>query len=532
MSIREKGSLISNVLWGCAKLIMAGLIGLPVAQSSAGDIVPVPTLIGPSIDWSNIGHIAGDFVLRETPASAFPFARPSVAAMAASTRKVFIYYFPFFLISMDNQPITSDHWAIHYMRRSGEGGKYTSAGGFVRERPLPAGPWNSPFWREVDEAIDVLRAQATGADGFGVGIQQAGSGATFEISRGICDAASHVAPAFRIFPEPDGGVLRNVPAQLMAKTIAAYNDCSASLRLPNGHMLLAPFAPQNEPVEYWGSVLDELRGVGVIADFIPVLLDPGRFAEAFGPISAGMSFWGFRDPQLMTSVAGRQMIGKVRLAAPLWMQPVTPQDFRPKDTMFWEARNTETFRTAWMAAIEGRAQYVHLITWNDYSEGTEIAPSSGTQFLFYDLTAYYTAWFKTGQPPPILRDAIYYSHRNQIFRPDYPPVPGDTPFRRFGATPVSNDIEMIAMLVRPATLEIDIGGHVYQQQALAGLTSFRVPAAVGRPRFRIFRDGEARVEKLSDWTIVENPDSASPLYFGGSSTRAFVKVPTSATQIR
>ena len=55
-------------------------------------------------------------------------------------------------------------------------------------------------------------------------------------------------------------------------------------------------------------------------------------------------------------------------------------------------------------AIDGGADWVQLITWNDYGEHTEIAPSTGTQHAFYDLTAYYTAWFKTGAAPRIVRD--------------------------------------------------------------------------------------------------------------------------------
>jgi hypothetical protein len=486
--------------------------------------------VSPAPPWDDIRRAAVGAVGGETTDSDFPFARPNAAELAASPRKVFVYYFPFFLVSMGNEPIAHDHWALHYMQRSGEGGKYYSSGGFTRERPLPVGPWASPYWREIDETVDVLRAQAIGVDGFGVGIQEAGQGPTFSISEGICYAAAQAAPGFKVFAEPDGDVLRNVSAEDMAKTLIQYQTCPASLRMSDGHTLLAPFAPQNEPPDYWREVLDRLRAADSTADFIPVLLDPGRFARSFAPISSGMSYWGFRDPVLMNSLAARNVIQDATRTAPIWMQPVAPQDFRPKDAVFWEARNTEAFRVAWMSAIEGNAHYVHLVTWNDYSEATEIAPSSGTQFLFYDLCAYYIVWFKIGIPPKILRDAIYYSHRNQIFQPDHPPLQGDRPYRRFGDTPLSNDVEMLAMLIRPATLEINIAGHVYQQAVPAGLTTFRVPAEPGRPRFRIIRDGAVAVEKISDWTIESNPDAASALYLGGSSTRAFVAMPKATKQ--
>jgi hypothetical protein len=514
----------ASVLGAAAAALFAGCVagqpykGAPAAAAWASPTTP----------WDAISRTAIGAVGQETPDSVLPFERPSGAATAASPRKVFIYYFPFFEISMDNYPIAEDHWTVDYLQRNGEHGKFAAQGGFTRERPLPVGPWPSPYWREINEAVDVLRARAMGADGFGVGIQQTGQGNTFDISEGVCFAAAHVAPGFQVFAEPDGAVLKTVPADAMAKTIAAYQTCPATLHLADGHALLAPFAPQNEPVDYWRDVLSRLRAANATADFIPVLLDPGHFGPLFAPISAAMSFWGFRDPATMVSLSSRSMMDALRHIDPAWMQPITPQDNRASVSVFWESRNTEAFRMAWMAAIQGQAQYAHLITWNDYSEETEVGPSSGTQFLFYDLSAYYTAWFKTGRPPRILRDAIYYSHRNQIFQPDHPPKPGDKPYKLLGDTPVANDIEMLAMLTAPATLEITIAGKSYRQNASAGLAAFRVPAAPGRPQFRILRGPATVVEKLSDWTIDANPDIATPLYFGGSSTRAFVPVPTGA----
>jgi hypothetical protein len=311
----------------------------------------------------------------------------------------------------------------------------------------------------------------------------------------------------------------------MAKLAAAYETCPAALRLPNGNGVLAPFSPQSESPLYWAEVLDLLREGGTNVDFIPILLNPGEHARGFGRLSSAMSFWGFRDPAQITGPRGQALMADVRKTAPAWMQPIAPQDFRPKDAIFWEARNTEAFRAGWMEAINSHARYAHVITWNDYSEATEIAPSSGTQFLFYDLTAYYGAWFKTGAAPKIRRDAIYYSHRNQIFTPDTPPRQGDTPFKRLGDTPLANDIEMLVFLTKPAELEIEIGGQHLRHTAPAGLASFRVPAVAGTPIFRILRANALVVEKRGDWTIEAKPEVASGLYLGGSSTRDFIRLP-------
>ncbi len=496
-------------------------LAIILAASSLASAQP-PVAAPTAFEWQAIGAQARAVQRADATETSLPFAMPHAAVLAASPRKVFAYYFPFFVMSMDNRPIAEDHWSVHYLRREGEAGKYASGGGFVRERPLPVGPWASPYWREINGAIDVLRAQAVGIDAFGVGVQEPRIG---QLVRGICDAAVNLAPGFGVFGEPDGGVLKLLPAEDMARTLASFESCPAALRLPDGHGLLAPFAPQTRPVSYWAEVKERLRAENRAVDFIPVLLDPGRYAPDFGPISIAMSFWGWRDPDLITGPRGQTLMSFVRRISPEWMQPISPQDFRPKDAVFWEARNTSAFRAAWMEAINSHASFAHLITWNDYSEATEIAPSSGIQYLFYDLTAYYTAWFKTGEPPAIIRDAVYYCHRTQVFDPDHPPLPTDRPFTRLGDTALANEIEMLAFLTEPSQIEIEIGGQVYRGSAPAGLSNFRAPAAVGTPIFRIYRNQSLVLEKPGDWPIEAAPGAASALYVGGSSTRKFVRIP-------
>ena len=125
---------------------------------------------------------------------------------------------------------------------------------------------------------------------------------------------------------------------------------------------------------------------------------------------------------------------------------------------FGKPENTRLFEHEWQQAIFGGFQYAQLITWNDFSETTEVSPGIETQFLFYDLTRYYSAWFKSGKRPEIYKDAIYYCHRNQIIEPDYSPVQGEAPMHLHGVL-VSNKVEMLAFLIAPATLQIELGRH-------------------------------------------------------------------------
>jgi hypothetical protein len=82
------------------------------------------------------------------------------------------------------------------------------------------------------------------------------------------------------------------------------------------------------------------------------------------------------------------------------MMPVDPQQYRPKDFLFWEAGNSAAFRNAWMSSINGDADWVQLVTWNDFSKSSEVAPPYTDATLkrdigtgYYDLTATGVACF-------------------------------------------------------------------------------------------------------------------------------------------
>ena len=77
----------------------------------------------------------------------------------------------------------------------------------------------------------------------------------------------------------------------------------------------------------------------------------------------------------------------------------------------------------------------------------------------------------------------------EIYSDGEQPELNDKPFKRMGRTPVSNAIEMVALLSGSATLEIEIAGKILRQESSGGLVVFTVPARPGRPIFRITRHG-------------------------------------------
>ena len=466
-------------------------------------------------DWAEIGRVAGTFVNAETCPDTLPFRQSPKGNHGGPL--VFIHYFPFFQISFDNKVATSDQYSLVFLSRQGEGEKFSQNGGFLRERPLPAGPWPQPYWRDINEAIDILRAQRIGADGFGYDLGSLPGTSSFDKVQQFCEIAAHVAPGFRFLIEPDMVMLKpHINEATLVAAVDSLSKCPAVGRTADGSILLIPFAPETMPGSFWQNVMGLFSRQGQKVALVPDFVSSLGSANQIAPLAYGITQWGQRDPGDVLNVVNA--VPSLR-PGQIWIQPVAPQDARPKDLVFWEASNTEMFRDSWMEALSRKTNGVQIITWNDYSELTEIAPSTGTQFLFYDLSAYYISWFKDRRPPQILRDAIFYDYRPAIFDPDHPADPTERPFQRLGKTPTQNFIEMLAMLTAPSTLEIDIGQAKYDRSFNAGLAVMRIPAVPGTPTFSVHRGGKlvATVDGL--WKIAASSPIANPVYFGGSGTR-------------
>ena len=493
---------------------------LMAAQDARADDAP----------WAELAQQARQYVAQESPDSVWPFEHHAATSGEVPGKLVIAHYFPPFPISTDNKPAAVDHWNAHYLARAGENGKFARSGGFTRERPLPLGEQNTPYWRELGLAIEIARAQAIGVDAFGVDIVSVSPGRNWDQEFGICKAAEQFNN-FHFIPEFDAGILKNSPPEEIVAALQRFATCKALYRMPGGAILVIPFAPEGRGAAYWKSVVQGARTAGMNLFFVPDFLSPGKNLPAFEPFSSGLAWWGQRSPgpglyrseeDVLRLIASRPGF--------FWAQPIAPQDIRPKQSIFFESHNSLLFRSLWMTALQKNAPAVHLITWNDYSEGTEFAPSSGTQFFFYDLTAYYIEQYKSGAPPRVVKDTLYYLYRNQLLDPDHPATAGDSPFENRGESPVENEIEVVTFLTKPARLQILQGGEPTEFFAPEGFSAHSVAAQAGRPSFRLLRAGASLIDLPGYWMISGNPDKIDPLYRGGSSNRKIVEIPKPADE--
>jgi glucan endo-1,3-alpha-glucosidase len=210
----------------------------------------------------------------------------------------------------------------------------------------------------------------------------------------------------------------------------------------------------------------------------------------------------------------------------LYMAPVTVQFWGANASRYYEYSGGSGMRAMWIDAIlRSKPEWVEIITWNDFIEGTYISPiddpnrypganfltssgiPGGTLGYFHshagagDLMSYYIRWYKSGVKPPVDRDAIYWFYRTQMAAS----AAGIPPVRnRYG--PVADSIYVTANLKAPATLQIESGGRTSSVSLTAGSQDVSVPFAPGPPpRFSLLRDGSLVLAAIGHDSIDDSP---------------------------
>ena len=197
-------------------------------------------------------------------------------------------------------------------------------------------------------------------------------------------------------------------------------------------------------------------------------------------------------------------------AGKLYMAPICLQFWGANANRYYEYSGGAGMGAMWKEAIQTtHPEWVEIITWNDFIEGTYVSPiddpnrypqanslagtgvPSGTLGYFHDhggadgLLRYYIHWYKTGVQPPIDRDQIYAFYRTQSkdTNAGKPPVQ-----RQYG--PVSDQIYVTALLREPATLEVVSGSKITKLPLPGGLSNTSAPFEAGsKPSFRLRREG-------------------------------------------
>jgi glucan endo-1,3-alpha-glucosidase len=230
----------------------------------------------------------------------------------------------------------------------------------------------------------------------------------------------------------------------------------------------------------------------------------------------GVLYWGIAGVpasggSLDTATSSRAYAEALHKAGMLYMAPIALQFWGSNANRYYEYSGAAGMRTQWMDAIErSHPEWVEIITWNDFIEGTYISPiddpnkypsanflgSSGVPVgmrgYFHShagaaaLLPYFIEWYKTGLRPEIKRDAVYYFYRTQPKEVDTgtPPV-----LHQYG--PVKDVIYITANLTARAELRVTSSGQTRVLHLPAGSTDVATPFAPGAPpKFALIRGGK------------------------------------------
>ncbi len=166
---------------------------------------------------------------------------------------------------------------------------------------------------------------------------------------------------------------------------------------------------------------------------------------------------------------------------------------------------------------------VQILTWNDHYEGHGLRPNSAMQYATYDMTAYYTTWFKTRTPPTIVRDVLYYAHRMHLStaQPDLTKQP--KVFTSKNNVPFLDRVFALGMLKASGRIQIKSGGTTTGADVAAGLQFFDAPLSVSdQPSFQLLRNGAPVINLTSAFHTRASIVWQDLMYRAGSSSRPAV----------
>jgi glucan endo-1,3-alpha-glucosidase len=284
-----------------------------------------------------------------------------------------------------------------------------------------------------------------------------------------------------------------------------------SLRHASGALPLASGVPSSAalpiylvPAFLWGGELPRADDIQAgLTDYAAAV--DGAFYWGI----AGVPGLGHAPDQIPSSEA---YASELYHARKLYMAPICFQFWGANAGRYYEYSGYSGMRAMWMDAIDiSHPDWVEIITWNDFIEGTYISPIDdparyaaandlgasvapvSTLHFFHshrgatELLSFFIQWYKAGREPAIRNDSVYWAYRSQLATPQQ--LAGS--IKLYG--PVADVVYVTANLTSPAVLHVTCGDHSTSIPLPSGSTDVQVPVAAGpAPHFELTR-GQSRL---------------------------------------
>ncbi len=365
---------------------------------------------------------------------------------------------------------------------------------------------------------EMQEAQAAGIDGFALNVG-AWSGADTYYKRRVAllyQAAAGLGNRFTLFFSID---LTN--ATDVVDMVSTYAFHPASFRHQD-RLVLSTFGGNDIPsrglpgVDWGGEVFPALSSRGIKVCFLPYFwpdpvtelptyADANRLFDRYGGLVDGLFYFGAAGLPSRLAASNADYARAARERGRLFMASVAPHYWGLNQAVagrrYYEFQGPEGLALQWGSILASRPDWVEIVTWNDWNEGTYVAPvddparwNAGLQpprrhphAGYLEFSRRYIQWYKSGVEPAIDRDALFCSYRTHPM--GIAPVPGtDMPVdRRIGD--VQDLIYTTIVATEPAELRITSGGIATTNAVPAGVTHWRTRFWPGAQSFLLTRQG-------------------------------------------
>lgn len=351
-------------------------------------------------------------------------------------------------------------------------------------------------------------------------------------------AARENGPEFKLFFSPDfaGKAIREQTELNLSDMVNRYYDHPNQFR-HDGKLFLSGYSGT---VEQYAGPLQKLREAGREITLVPQASTGKPYPMTWsleralsllpenGPFDGLFRFTcdGTVSDLIDANAVGRRA---TLLRDKLYMAGTCPAYNSPNLRDFSGMRG---YIAMWEGLIRDGADFVEIVTWNDYNEDSNLMPyrwrpggrpePTDKRYFnrdesYLDVTAFYSAWFKTGVRPAITQDKLYFAYRNRSrdltkVWDEKKKAWADLRFNGYPYDQLHDDVRdlvyVTAFLTEPAELEIIQGDRIERFPLTEGIAFAETAMRPGfTPQFRLIRKGDTvidvsgRKEILSEETM-------------------------------
>ena len=355
---------------------------------------------------------------------------------------------------------------------------------------------------------DIQDAQAAGIDGFALNVGAYDDPTQPYYNANVAfiySAAAALGTGFKLFFSVDS----------MTNAAAIVHMISTYAALPNTflegtNVVVSTYGDNN--LDWQNQVFVPLQQQGVSVCFVPFfwpnpIEELPTYAQGVGVLNTytnllnGLFLFGAAGLPYELAQCNSNYTVAVHQAGKLFMASITPSYWGCVQTnlgrRYFETDGGEGTVTEWQSIIANQPDWVEITTWNDFLESTYISPiANPAQYEpeyavpqryshagYLELAKRYIAWYKTGVPPVLNQDALYYFYRIHSLKLVAPKDIAVTNLYGDASDVIYNTL----FLTAPAQLQVLSGTNSVTYSLGTGLQQIRTPFAPGAQSFTLSR---------------------------------------------